>query len=246
MARPPFFAFYPADFASDINVEAMTAEQVGVYILLLCKAWQHDPPGTLPNDDERLARWGRITPARWQEIKAGVLAAFTLEQPGCVSNAQALPGQCASDAQGLLVQKRLVAEFARTTEQIRKSREKGQTAANARWNKARTGCVSNACALPEQSTSNAIQTQIKTQKEEGRPPTPAKPGVTVADGFQSRPATGEEEDPGKESAGLLSWFSFSIYHSALILSEVAARPFARMGQNGPNGWLNDREPCRHP
>ena len=42
---PPYFPFYPDDFASDGKVEAMTTEEVGAYTLLLCKAWREDPPG---------------------------------------------------------------------------------------------------------------------------------------------------------------------------------------------------------
>lgn len=80
--RPPFFAFYPADFANDINVEAMCTRAVGAYILLLCKAWQSDPPGSLPNNDQILARLARLDAADWAEVSAGVLACFELRTDG--------------------------------------------------------------------------------------------------------------------------------------------------------------------
>lgn len=82
MSRPSFFAFYPADFANDINVEAMSTLQVGAYVLLLCKAWQSDPPASLPNDDQILARFARVDAAVWQEIRAGVLVPFRLGTDG--------------------------------------------------------------------------------------------------------------------------------------------------------------------
>lgn len=80
--RPAFFAFYPADFANDIHVEAMSTLQVGAYVLLLCKAWQGDPPASLPDDDQILARFARVDAAVWGEIRAGVLAPFRLGTDG--------------------------------------------------------------------------------------------------------------------------------------------------------------------
>jgi uncharacterized protein YdaU (DUF1376 family) len=75
---PPYFPFYPDDFACDGKVEAMTTEEIGAYTLLLCKAWCEDPPGSIPDDDRVLARWTRLAPDRWKECRTGVLAAFTL------------------------------------------------------------------------------------------------------------------------------------------------------------------------
>lgn len=76
--RPPAFLFYPDDFSSDGKVEAMTTEEVGAYMLLLCKAWREEPPGSLPNDDDVLARWARLSSSVWAEVKARVLAPFSL------------------------------------------------------------------------------------------------------------------------------------------------------------------------
>lgn len=78
LGHPPAFLLYPDDFSSDGKVEAMTTEQVGAYFLLLCKSWREKPPGSIPNDDAVLARWARLTPDRWAECKAGVLAAWTI------------------------------------------------------------------------------------------------------------------------------------------------------------------------
>jgi len=47
-------------------------------MLLLCKAWREDPPGSIPDDDRVLARWARLEPDRWTACRTGVLAAFTL------------------------------------------------------------------------------------------------------------------------------------------------------------------------
>lgn len=75
-SKRPYFPFYVHDFAADPVVSAMTAEQVGAYILLLCMAWQQEPQGSIPDDDATLARWCRMPPKRWKSIKPGVTAAF--------------------------------------------------------------------------------------------------------------------------------------------------------------------------
>jgi len=49
--KPPAFQFYPADFI--MGTMAMTPEQVGAYIRLLCYQWENGP---IPNDDALLAR----------------------------------------------------------------------------------------------------------------------------------------------------------------------------------------------
>lgn len=76
--RPPAFMFYPNDFSSDDKVEAMSTEAVGCYVLLMCKAWRSNPPATLPDDDGLLARWARVSDARWNDLKPQVLSAWTL------------------------------------------------------------------------------------------------------------------------------------------------------------------------
>lgn len=64
------------DFASDELVEAMTTEEVGAYILLICKAWKSKPPGTIPDDDVTLAKYARLTMKRWLACRERVLACW--------------------------------------------------------------------------------------------------------------------------------------------------------------------------
>ena len=82
MHKPIFFAFYPKDFADDIDVCSMSTLAVGAYILLLCKSWQSDPPCSLPNDDQILARLARLDAVSWAEVRSGVLSPFTMEADG--------------------------------------------------------------------------------------------------------------------------------------------------------------------
>lgn len=75
---PPYFPFYPTDFAASGTVEAMTTEEVGAYILLLCKAWHETPPCSIPDDDRILARWTRLGDDGWTRCRSTVRACFVL------------------------------------------------------------------------------------------------------------------------------------------------------------------------
>jgi uncharacterized protein YdaU (DUF1376 family) len=98
------FPFYPDDFSGDAIVEAMTTEEVGAYLLLLCKAWREEPAGSIPDDDRVLARWARLTPTKWRAARPAVLRAFVLGEDK------------------RLHQKRMRAEFARVLEKSAKAR----------------------------------------------------------------------------------------------------------------------------
>jgi uncharacterized protein YdaU (DUF1376 family) len=113
--KPPYFPFYVNDFAADGVVECMTTEQVGAYALILCKAWYQEPPGTVPADDATLSRWSRLTPERWSEIKAGVLAAFRAGEDG------------------RLHQKRMKEEYAKLMRLLKARSLGGRKGAKNRW-----------------------------------------------------------------------------------------------------------------
>ena len=153
MDRPHYFAFYPSDFANDINVEAMSTLQVGAYLLLLCKAWQAEPPASLPSDDVVLARLSRVELAVWLEIKSGVLALF---RPG---------------TDGRLHNKRLRQEYDKARKLIETRKRVATSGAAARWKPDASSMLE---ASGKQCRSTAIQSQIQNQslKTEENPPTP--------------------------------------------------------------------------
>ncbi len=111
--KPPYFPFYPNDFSADGKVEAMSTTEVGAYILLLCKAWMEEPPGTLPVDDRVLARWARMDPERWAEVRRVVLSPFV------------------ASSDGRLHQKRMIAEY----QKFRSTSKARSSAAKSRWEK---------------------------------------------------------------------------------------------------------------
>lgn len=62
---PPAFQFYANDFLSDAPVMAMTLEERGAYITLLCVAWTEQG---IPSDHHKLARVLRISPRRFSRL----------------------------------------------------------------------------------------------------------------------------------------------------------------------------------
>ena len=78
LEHPPAFQFYANDFSSSATVEAMSTTAVGAYVLLLCKAWYQDPVGTIPDNDDILSKWSRVSRREWMKIREYVLSAFIL------------------------------------------------------------------------------------------------------------------------------------------------------------------------
>lgn len=137
-ARMPWFAFYPRDFSSDGKVEAMTTTEVGCYILLLCKAWNEEPAGTLPDDDQSLARWSRVTTEMWTTFKGRVMAPWTL------------------GADGRWHQKRMKEEAARADEISTQRAKAGRASGKARSTDVERG--SNTCSTHVQREGNTHPT----------------------------------------------------------------------------------------
>ena len=111
----PYFPFYVNDFAADGVVEAMSTEEVGAYILLLCKAWLQNPAGSIPNDDHILARWCRLSEDRWQKSKKSILSAFFL------------------DSDGRYHQKRMQSEYKALINKKKERSKSGSLGAKKRW-----------------------------------------------------------------------------------------------------------------
>lgn len=109
---PPYFPFYPTDFAASGTVEAMTTEEVGAYILLLCKAWHETPPCSIPDDDRILARWTRLGDDGWTRCRSTVRACFVLRD-------------------GRLYNPRLDREWRKLSDRLRKAQESGKRGGQA-------------------------------------------------------------------------------------------------------------------
>lgn len=158
--KPPAFLFYVDDFTSDGVVEAMTTEEVGAYCLLLCKAWKEDATGTIPNDDEVLARWTRMTIKRWLQCRERVLRAFTLQDDGRWH------------------QKRMKHEFSKYRQYKKKRHASAKVAADARWMRHACESHSERNAVAMRKHANQSQTQVKSNIN-GQSQTQDKPSIAA-------------------------------------------------------------------
>jgi len=127
MAKAPAFQFYPKQFLGDDMVLLMSTESIGAHILLMCIAWQQDPPCSLPDDVEKIRKWTKLGIKSWNKRGKEILSAWRLED-----------GRWYQD--GLLKEHKKQIEL----------RTKRESAANKRWN------TPDANALQVQSTSNAL------------------------------------------------------------------------------------------
>ncbi len=107
------FDFDAADFLASEDVAAMTAAEVGQYVLLLCAAWLGGKDATLPNDHRTLARLARATTGRVSPV---VMRKFI------------------STGRGRLGNLRLSAEWKAACARAQVRSEKAGKAAAKRWN----------------------------------------------------------------------------------------------------------------
>lgn len=85
--KSPSFQFYPSDFMSDPKVAAMSHEERGVYIALLCYAWMDEG---LPGNIDEIADLVREPRFRFAKAWAKVGKCFTLEDGRYVQKRQEL------------------------------------------------------------------------------------------------------------------------------------------------------------
>lgn len=112
----------------------LSAEEHGVYLLLLMAAWR-SPDCALPDDDARLARMARLGTKRWQKMRL-VMERFFLV-----------------DARGW-TQKRLLEE----RDRVSKSRAQKKQAADAKWRKNNdTGDAAASAEAGSESDAEAMQ-----------------------------------------------------------------------------------------
>lgn len=134
--RAPAFQFYVKDFISDGSQAAMTLEEVGAYIRLLCYCWLE---GSVPDDAARCGRLVGATSGRMRRMWATLRARFQPEN-------------------GALTHKRLNAERQKQSEHRELQRAKGLASAARRKGTGRQPAVSRATTgrLPDgQPKSNS-------------------------------------------------------------------------------------------
>ena len=74
--KAPAFQLYPQDFISSLDVQLMSAAEVGAYCLLLFNSWTQPRQGFLPNDEAQLRHLSRLSAEEWKTSKKRLLAKF--------------------------------------------------------------------------------------------------------------------------------------------------------------------------
>ena len=88
--KAPAFRFYPGDFWGSPDVQAMDLHEIGAYLSLISNAWLSDQTACLPDDDEKLRRWSRMSREQWQQSRETLLAKFPTHTPGIRANPRLL------------------------------------------------------------------------------------------------------------------------------------------------------------
>jgi len=87
MERPPAMPTYCRDWLTGTRTREMTSEQRGAFHDLLMWAWISDPPCTIPDNEETLARLSGLG-GRWRKVGGKVMACFepVIGMPGRLRN----------------------------------------------------------------------------------------------------------------------------------------------------------------
>ena len=109
--KSPAFQFYPQDYISDINTTAMTAEQEGHYLRLLCFCWIE---GSVPSDLDELLLLLKPVNGETMAVLSRVIGCF-------------------KEDDGRLYHKRLQMEKEKQRNYKKDKSEAGKKGAKARW-----------------------------------------------------------------------------------------------------------------
>lgn len=191
MSRKPWFPFYVDDFWQDEAVQAMTLEEVGFYLRLLCLQWRE---GSIPSDLEKL---GRIC-----HLDSQAMARLWPAVSHCYTNAQG--------DRSRLVNRRLFTIQEQQTAVHRKLSEQGKAGARKRWG---SDGPANGPALPrhrpldgivesESETTTTTTPPSPPTGEEGTPATPKQP----AEAAKRKTPTTPPPDTFEISTTLKEWF----------------------------------------
>ncbi len=219
--HPPYFPFFVDDFISDSAVDAMTNEEVGIYVRFLCKAWKEDPAGTIPDDDHILSNWAKTTPAAWKRCRKGVLRAF------------------ASIEGGRLLQKRMKVEWDKLAERLAERSESGKRGAAKRW---QSDSYANGQALADQCGGNGKPIAVRVRGQGSGSESDIKNRTEDRTGETERPNGSENSDSERQKTGPpidlagIDWGAVEATADNLVRM-VGMRPKPRERSNDRRQWL---------
>lgn len=141
MSQAPIMPFSTDAFLADTL--HLTTEQIGAYMMILLATWRNNGIA-LPDDDHRMARIVRTTPARWtHHLRPALEAFFTIDATGWH-------------------QKKLEKTWRKIQESQEKNRENGKQGAKARWLKNKKTDMATAKVSPSNQNGEAIVSPMAT------------------------------------------------------------------------------------
>lgn len=158
--RSPAFQFYPSNFLGSPKVMVMTAEEVGIYTLLMCLEWEQD--GRFTEEEAReLMSARRITDEQFDAAWPRVSRCFIAKSDGTYHNA------------------RLDAERKKQNEWRRKSSKGGKLSAAKRLKGGSTVVqpqgnrpVEHSVSVSDSVTTKTTTPRVKREKKSEKPATP--------------------------------------------------------------------------
>lgn len=144
MSAPPFMPLFVADYLADTG--HLTATEHGAYLMLLMCMWRSG--GALPNDDSRLARFAKLTPAQWRRVRPVLIEFFDV-------------------ADDEITHGRLARELTKHGDAVRQQRERSSNGGKAKARKTKN-------APPASGTQKSCQPEPQPEEgEEDKSPSPS-------------------------------------------------------------------------
>lgn len=165
MSERPFMQLYVSDYLGD--TQHLSCEQHGAYLLLLMSMW--NAGGSLPNDDQKIARIVRLSVKKWRALAPDILCFF--------------------DVNGRTVShNRMTKELRKVQSKSEKRAAAGAKGGAAKALKAKGEPLANASDLPGGLPQHLPETRDQKKKD---PPTEgpkkAVKGTRLSDRWQPKP-----------------------------------------------------------
>lgn len=227
----PFFKFYQKDFIA--STVAMSAEEVGAFIRLLCYQWEH---GEIPDDVEKLARIGGCSGSAVESV----LNKF------CIRSVSGLKNARMEEVRASMIEigEKKRANIAKRWAGVSKNSQNSPAEYKPDTSQIQAGYKpdTDVCSL---NIQNAYLSEDRRQnKEVSLSPCVREAGSGV-EPERSAAATASEEEPAPRGIGsreIPDWPSVKAHADAIGLPEWKAQLW--FNQMEGNGWLTNGQPVR--
>lgn len=200
--KSPAFQFYPNDFLSDANTIVMTAEEIGIYWLLICVCWKE---GGLPNNFKKLSKIARVGEKKFKKLwDASLKICFYLNENG--------------DRYG---HARLDAERAKRSEFTASQSENGKKGAEKRWGSKDGDAIISPMAK-NSSSSSSSSSKESTNVDSNATAVAIEPPDPVETRIWKDGVTMLERSSVKSSAARSLLGKLAKDHTKIVLAECIA------------------------